>query len=207
VKIVEKHAAPLRVIHWLNVPFIALMIWSGLMIYWANDVYPFFFPEWFYQAFNLQQRLAEGLSLHFLFGWLFVLNGLAYLIWFAASRHWRELVPRCADLKWIAPTILHDLGLRKEAPPKAKFNAVQKVAYTSLILMAVLAVLSGFAIYKPVQLSWLAALFGGYEGARLVHFLMMIGFCLFIVTHVVQVARAGWNNFRAMVAGYEVEND
>jgi thiosulfate reductase cytochrome b subunit len=207
LKIVEKHAAALRVIHWLNVPFIALMIWSGLMIYWANDIYPFFFPEWFYQTFGLQQRLAEGLSLHFLFGWLFVLNGLAYLIWFIAARHWREIFPRFAEAKWIVPTILHDMGLRHEAPPKAKFNAVQKLAYTSLILMAIVAVASGFAIYKPVQLSWLASLFGGYEGARLVHFLMMIGFCLFILTHVVQVARAGWNNFRAMVAGYEVEND
>lgn len=205
MRVIEKHAPTLRVVHWLNVPFICIMIWSGIMIYWANDIYPFFFPEWFYRTFHLKQRLAEGMAYHFFFGWLFILNGLVYLTWLIFSGHWRELMPSPTTFKYIVPTILHDIGLRKAAPPQGKFNAVQKLAYSGAILMSVLLVLSGFAIYKPVQLSWLAACFGGYKGARLIHFLMMILLSLFILTHLVQVIRAGWNNFRAMVAGFEVE--
>jgi thiosulfate reductase cytochrome b subunit len=175
----EKHAFPLRLVHWLNVPFLGLMIWSGWLIYWANDIYtPVFFPKWFYEFFDIPQRLAEGLSIHFFIAWLFVINGTIYLIWLAISGHWR-----------------------------GKYNPFQRIAYSGVVVLATLGVLSGFAIYKPVQLSWLAALFGGYNGARLVHFVVMIALCLFIFVHIVQVIRAGWNNFRAMVAGFEVERD
>lgn len=207
MKITEKHALSLRLVHWMNLPFLFLMIWSGILIYWANDVYPGFFPDWFYKFFRIGGRLAEGMWIHFFVGWLFVFNGLIYLIWFFVSGHWREVIPGLTDFKNALPTILHDMGLREEAPPHGKFNAMQKIAYTSAIGMGVLAVLSGFAVYKPVQLSWLAACFGGYEGARLIHFIMMVSLCLFIAVHIVQVIRAGWNNFRAMVAGFEVEND
>jgi thiosulfate reductase cytochrome b subunit len=207
MKIAEKHSLPLRIVHWINLPLIALMVWSGILIYWANDIYPGFFPEWFYSTFKVDHRLAEGMAIHFFIAWFFIFNGLIYLCWFFGSGHWREIFPNRTTLRDALPVILHDMGLRKEAPKQGKFNAMQRIAYTGLILIAALAVLSGFAIYKPVQLSWLTALFGGYEGARLVHFAMMISICLFAGVHVVQVLRAGWNNFRAMVAGFEVEND
>jgi thiosulfate reductase cytochrome b subunit len=71
--------------------------------------------------------------------------------------------------------------------------------------MAAVLVVSGFAIYKPTQLYPLPLLFGGYQGARLIHFAMTIGLIVFIAVHLLQVARAGWNNFRAMVTGYEIE--
>lgn len=207
MRIVEKHSPILRVLHWLNVPFLALMIWSGIKIYWAYDIYPGFFPEWFYQTFTLGGRLAEGMATHFVIGWLFIINGAAYLIWLFASGHWRELFPDRHTPGQIVPVILHDLGLRPQAPPQGKFNAVQKLMYPGAILLAVLGVLSGFALYKPRQLSWLTTLFGGYQGARLVHFVVMIALSLFILLHVIQVLRAGWNGLRAMVAGFEVKND
>jgi thiosulfate reductase cytochrome b subunit len=84
---------------------------------------------------------------------------------------------------------------------------MQRITYSGILVLAILGVLSGFAIFKPVQLSWLAAGFGGYNGARLVHFVVMIALCIFVFVHIVQVIRAGWNNFRAMVAGFEVERD
>ena len=205
MRITEKHSSPLRFVHWLNVPLLSLMIWSGLLIYWANAAYPGLFPEWFYSLFHISGRLSEGLAVHFLVGWLFVINGFVYLIWFFWSGHWREVLPDRQTLGFALPTILHDMGLRAEAPPQGKFNAMQRLAYSGVIAMAGLEVLSGFAIYKPVQLGWLTACFGGYEGARLVHFIMMISFCLFVVMHLVQVIRAGWNNFRAMVAGFEID--
>jgi thiosulfate reductase cytochrome b subunit len=205
MKTVEKHALWLRIVHWLNVPLLSMMIWSGILIYWANDIYPGFFPQWFYEIFNIESRLSFGIGIHFMIGWLFVINGLIYLAALFLSGHWREIFPNRASMKQLVPTILHDMGLSKVAPPREKFNAAQRIAYTQAIAMGIIGVLSGFAIYKPVQLNWLTKLFGGYEGARLVHFIIMLAFCGFVFVHLVQVLRAGWNNFRAMVAGFEVE--
>lgn len=201
----EKHPLWIRVLHWLNVPLLALMAWSGILIYWANDIYPGFFPEWFYETFGVGHRLAEGLAIHFTVGWLFVINGALYLVLSFLLRHWREIVPGRQSARELVPVVLHDLGLRAEAPPQEKFNAAQKFAYTGAVVLGFLQIASGFAIYKPLQLGWLLVVFGGYEGARLVHFACMIFLFLFVLMHVVQVARAGWNNFRAMVAGFEDE--
>ncbi|HSU62042.1 MAG TPA: cytochrome b/b6 domain-containing protein [Bryobacteraceae bacterium] len=203
-----KHLLAIRWFHWINFPLLLLMIWSGILIYWAFPIYSIgplhFFPKWFYSAFNIDQRLAEGMALHFFFMWFFVINGIAYVIYTLASGEWRLLVPR----SWSAfrdawHVVLHDFHLRKDIPPQDKYNAAQQITYTAIILMGVGSVLSGFAIYKPAQLSWLATLFGGYQGARCVHFVLAAGYVVFFVVHVLQVALAGWNNFRSMVIGYE----
>lgn len=207
-----KHLVAIRWFHWINFPLLFLMIWSGVLIYWAFPIYSIgplhFFPNWFYSVFNIPQRLAEGMALHFFFMWFFVINGIAYVTYTFASGEWRLLVPR----SWSAfrdawHVILRDLHLRKELPPQEKYNAAQQITYTAIIVMGVLSVLSGFAIYKPAQLSWLAMLFGGYQGARCVHFVLTAGYVLFFVVHVVQVALAGWNSFRSMVIGYEAVSD
>ena len=100
--------------------------------------------------------------------------------------------------------VLHDLHLRKTAPPQGLYNAAQKIAYTGVIVMAMGSVVTGLAIYKPAQLSWLASLLGGYQKARWEHFLLMSGFVGFFFMHIAQVIRAGWDNFRSMVAGYSL---
>lgn len=198
-----KHPLWLRWTHWVNFPLLALMTWSGLLIYWANAAYTEFLPEGFYAALGLDGRLAEGMYVHFALGWLFAINGLAYVAFLLAKGHWRELFPDRLALRRAWPTALHELGLRAQAPPQGKFNAVQRIAYTSALALGAIEWLSGLAIYKPVQLGWLAALFGGYEGARLVHFIGMLSLTGFFLLHVLQVARAGWRNFSAMVTGYE----
>jgi thiosulfate reductase cytochrome b subunit len=207
MKTVEKHALWLRTVHWLNVPLVILMIWSGILIYWANDIYPGFFPQAFYTFFQVSHHLAQGLYVHFFVAWFFIINGCIYLVLLFASGHWREIFPNRQTPAQIIPTILHDMGLRKDVPPHDKFNAMQRIAYSGVIVLALIAVLSGFAIYKPVQLEWLTNVFGGYEGARLVHFIVMLSLCGFIGLHLVQVTRAGWNNFRAMIAGFEIKGD
>jgi thiosulfate reductase cytochrome b subunit len=212
-RIEAKHSRATRVFHWINVPLLGLMIWSGLMIYWANDVYRVglggwtlfhFFPDWFYNALNLPHRLAEGMALHFFFMWFFALNGLAYVIYTFASGEWRYLVPGRNSFREAIQVVLHDLHLSKVEPPARKFNAAQQFAYTGVILMGVGSLVTGLAIYKPTQFAWLDWMLGGYETARWVHFLLTIGYVLFFVVHISQVIRAGWNNFRAMVTGYEV---
>jgi thiosulfate reductase cytochrome b subunit len=204
-----KHFRAIRWLHWINFPLLFLMIWSGLMIYWAYPVYGIgpirFFPDWFYSALHLDQRLADGMALHFVLMWFFVLNGIAYVAYTVLSGEWRFLVPRASKTfrdAW--HVFLHDLHIRKELPSQGKYNAAQQIAYSAIVLMGVGSVITGFAIYKPAQLAWLAALCGGYTMARLLHFLLTIGYVVFFIVHVVQVTLAGWNNFRAMVSGYEV---
>ncbi|MGZ3693462.1 MAG: cytochrome b/b6 domain-containing protein [Bdellovibrionota bacterium] len=207
MRINEKHALWIRAMHWLNVPLLALMCWSGLLIYWANDVYPGFFPEWFTNFFHIDHRLAEGLTIHFTVAWPFVINGLLFVLLTFSWHHWQELLPNKTSVKNLLPTVLHDLGFNKRAPAQGKFNAAQQFAYTGVIAMAILQVLTGLAIYKPLQLHNLTWILGGYETARFLHFAIMILLFLFFLLHIAQVIRAGWNNFRAMVAGYEVEDE
>jgi len=199
--------------HWINFPVLAAMIWSGLLIYWANDVYKVrvghdilfsFFPEGFYKKLHVSFRLAEGMAFHFVFMWLFFINGLVYVLYTLFSGEWRELLPNKGSFGEAWQVVLHDLHIRKTAPTQKKFNAAQRIAYTGIIIMGLGSILTGLAIYKPVQLGWLAFCFGGYATARIIHFILTLLYCVFFVVHVVQVIFAGWNNFRAMVTGWEV---
>ena len=98
---------------------------------------------------------------------------------------------------------LHDAHILKKAPPHGKYNDAQRIAYTGVILMGIASTLTGLAIYKPMQLSWLTWLLGGYEWARWEHFWLMVMFVLFFAVNVIQVILAGWSNFRSMITGYE----
>jgi thiosulfate reductase cytochrome b subunit len=199
--------------HWINVPVLAVMIWSGLLIYWANDVYTVslggitlfhFFPDWFYQALDLEHSLAVGMAYHFTFAWFFAINGFLYVLYTFITGEWRHLLPNRHTPREAWHVVLHDLKLRKAPLPRAKFNGAQRIAYTGIILMGAGSLVTGLAIYKPTQLAWLTNLLGGYAWARGEHFMLTVGYVLFFVIHIAQVIRAGWNNFRAMVTGYEL---
>jgi len=205
-----KHLVAVRWFHWVNFPILFVMIWSGLLIYWANDVYSIgplhFFPDFIYRFFRLPYKLAFGMNLHFLFMWFFVVNGILYVAYTLLSGEWRYLVPQSfSAFRDAWHVVLYDLRLRKELPAQKKYNAAQQITYTAIVAMGAGSVLSGLAIYKPVQLGWLAALLGGYEFARLIHFALTIGYLIFFVIHIAQVIRAGWRNFQSMVTGYELE--
>lgn len=207
VTIRKKHALWIRWAHWVNFPILTLMIFSGIQIYWANDIYTKFISDKVFVFLGLDHKLSDGMFLHFTLSWIFVLNGFFYLLYLVFSGEWRELVPNVSSFKDALLVTLHDLGIRKDLPPQGKFNGAQKIAYSSILLLGFVATASGFAIYKPEQLSWLTSLFFGYEGARLVHFISMILFCAFFVVHVAQVVRAGFNNFQSMITGYEVDDE
>ncbi|MBK9528142.1 MAG: cytochrome b/b6 domain-containing protein [Acidobacteria bacterium] len=209
----KKHPLAIRWMHWINFPLLTLMIWSGMLIYWANPVYSIyignyelfkFFPPWFNDFFGIPFRLAEGLQLHFFFMWLFATNGVAYVIYTIASGEWRAIVPVPSSLKRAPLVALHDAHIVKEKPPQGKYNDAQRIAYTSVILMGVGSLLSGLAIYKPLQLAWLTAAFGGYQWARWIHFWLTVSFVAFFAVHVIQVVLAGWSNFRSMITGYDI---
>jgi thiosulfate reductase cytochrome b subunit len=212
-KVIKKHPLAIRWFHWINFPVIAIMVWSGMLIYWANDVYRVgwgnktvlkFFPDSFYKALHIPFRLAEGMSLHFVFMWLFAINGFIYVLYLIFSGEWRLIFPNKKSLKESFLVVLHDLHLKKTTPPQKKYNAAQRIAYTLVIFMGIGSVLTGLSIYKPIQFHTLCAMLGGYEWARIEHFLLTILFTLFFVVHIVQVLLAGWNNFRSMVTGLDV---
>ncbi len=196
----SRPAQPLaiRFTHWLNVVFLVVMAGSGLQILVA---YPQLGEQgrpyaWYpFQGqpppglVTIGEWLAGARHWHFAFAWLFVVNGLVYLAYFVASGEWRERLfwpPR--DARHAGRTVLHDLRLRREAPASiGLYNGMQRLSYTAVLALALLATLSGLALYKPVQLPRLTALLGGYDAARAVHLLVLLALALFTVVHVVQV--------------------
>jgi thiosulfate reductase cytochrome b subunit len=223
IRIELKHPLAIRWMHWVNFPVLFTMIWSGLLIYWndSDNAYQHphaiyrigigkftairFFPDWFYQRLHVPYHVTEGLGYHFFFMWIFGLNGIAYVLYTALSGEWRFLLPEPRSLRDAIQVTLVDLHLRKGLPEQTKYNGAQRIAYTSVILMGAGMLLTGLAIYKPTQAHWLTTLLGGYEMARWLHFWITMSFLAFFVVHIGQVVLAGWNNFRAMVSGREIQ--
>lgn len=174
------HPAPVRIMHWINAVAIFIMIGSGWKIYNDEVIFGWLhFPEWL----TIGKWAQHGLQWHFFGMWIFVLNGLAYLIYgFATGRFRRNLVP----IRWseLVATIKESLRLHLAHDDLTKYNPVQKILYIGVMCVGVVTVLSGLAIWKPVQFSELAALFGSFQTARLIHFLCMTAIVLFVVVHV-----------------------
>jgi thiosulfate reductase cytochrome b subunit len=207
---VKRHHGVVRAAHWLNAVFLAGMIASGLQIYLAFAHFgprgPSYYPNpldggpiprWV----RLGGWLAGGLNWHFALAWPFVITGVVYLAFLVTSGEWRSLLFRPRDLRPALQMQLYYLGLRREHPPQGKHNALQKAAYTFIVLLGGLSVLTGFAVYKPVQLSWLTTLFGGYELARYWHFWAVWIFIAFTLVHIALVLLVDPASLRAIITG------
>ena len=169
-------------------------------------------PNWVYNHISLGPgMLASALRLHWLCAYLFMLNGLAFVIGLVMGGGWRALLPRRTDLRDSLKMVRYYTGLplakltRRAWPhPRfnTKYNALQRVAYFSVPVAALLSVITGWAIHKPMQLYWLTAVFGGYDKARVWHFWLMWVFILFVVPHVILVLADGWDTLRSMITGW-----
>jgi thiosulfate reductase cytochrome b subunit len=178
----------------------------------SADDFSSYRDDWFYNHFSLGTgELSSALRLHWLFAYLFMLNGLLYLVGLGLGGGYKALLPRRTDVRDAIRMQLYYMGLpiakilRRPWPhPKvtSKYNALQRAAYFSMPVFGTLAVLTGWAIHKPQQLSWLAALFGGYDWARVWHFWLMWIFAAFVIPHVVLVFADGWDTFRSMIVGW-----
>jgi len=189
------HPPWVRLTHWVNAVAMVVMIGSGWEIYNASPLFPFVFPR----GITLGGWLAGALLWHFAAMWLLAVNGLIYLaLGIATGRFRRKLVPIrpgevLADAKAaLTGRLAHD--------DLSVYNAVQKLAYLGVILAGIVIVLSGLAIWKPVQLQELTALFGGYDAARYVHFFAMATIVGFLVVHVVMALLVP-KSLRAMITG------
>ena len=179
---VRIHPLVVRITHWVNAFAILVMVASGWRIYNASPLFPFRIPN----ELTLGGWLAGALQWHFAAMWLLVINGIVYVTYGVVSGHFRrKLLP-------ITPrAIFHDVleALRGKLAHEdlSVYNAAQRTAYLAIILCGVVLVLSGLAIWKPVQLQEITAIIGGYESARVVHFLAMALLVLIVLVHVVMV--------------------
>ncbi len=175
------HPLVVRVTHWINAFAMVCMVMSGWAIYNASPFFPFRFPPWA----TVGGWLGGSIAWHFAAMWLLCANGLLYLAYGIGAGHFkRKLLP-------VHPReIAHDaaLALRFRLPhDTGKYNAVQRALYLLVLCLGVLLVASGLSIWKPVQFSWLTALFGGFDFARRVHFVAMAGVVGFVVIHLMLV--------------------
>ncbi len=206
----RRHHWIVRVTHWATALLLAGMITSGLQIYEAYARFgnrggpslpsPFAdteFPAWS----RLGGWLAGALNWHFALMWPLVAVGLLYVGYLLASGQWRALLFRPRDVPGAIQMARYYLRLRRDHPPQGKHNPLQKLAYTSVIVLGGLAVVTGLAIYKPVQLGWLTALLGGFQAARYWHFWIVWIFVAFSVIHVVLVFVVDPASLRAMITG------
>ena len=184
-----------RVLHWTNAVAMVLMIMSGWQIYNASPLFGFSFPG----AITLGGWLGGALLWHFAAMWLLMVNGLIYLVvGFASGRFARKLLPITPS--GVVADVSAALTGKLSHDDLTRYNYVQKLLYAGVIVIGVLVVLSGLSIWKPVQLQWLTALFGGYDVARYVHFICMSAIVAFLVVHVA-LALLVPRSLRAMLIG------
>jgi thiosulfate reductase cytochrome b subunit len=208
---VRRHHWIVRLTHWLTFILVFGMIASGLQIYRAyarfgprgGSHYPNPFEDADFPAWSrLGGWLAGGLNWHFFLMWPLIGVGAVYLVYLVVSGEWRKVVFRPADLWPAVAMTRYYLRLDREHPPQGKHNALQKQAYSGVILLGVLSVLTGFAIWKPVQIGWLTAWFGGYQLARYWHFWAVWLFVGFTIVHVTLVFVADPASLRGIVTGW-----
>jgi len=181
MNLIRVHPLPVRITHWVNVVAVFIMAASGWRIYNASPLFDFRVPD----NLTLGGWLAGALQWHFAAMWLLVINEVAYLLYGFISGHYRRsflpvslrgLLRAFADV--FHGRLAHEVGV---------YNPVQRAAYIAVIAAIILVILSGLAIWKPVQFQGLAALLGDYPGARLIHFIAMSVIVLFVVVHVIMV--------------------
>jgi thiosulfate reductase cytochrome b subunit len=186
----QKHPLTRRIFHWVMALSILAMIGSGWRIYNASPIFPFTFPEWITLGGDVQTSLARhgdpgvasAIAWHFAAMWTLLVSYLLFLLAGIVTGHFRRdflpVGPVSIMRDFVAAATLrleHRLG---------EYNAVQKAAFLGVLTLVAIMILSGIAIWKPVQTYPLELLFGGFQGARLVHFIVMVGIVLFILVHV-----------------------
>ena len=173
------HPLPIRIMHWTNAVAIFMMIGSGWRIYNDDVLFGWLhFPDFLV----IGKWAQHGLQWHFFGMWIFVLNGLAYLAYGTGSGRFRKLFP--ISLREIVGTVGDALRFKLSHDDLTHYNAVQKILDLGIILIGILIVISGLALWKPVQFSELAAVFGSFQTIRLVHFLCMSAIVAFLLVHI-----------------------
>jgi Ni/Fe-hydrogenase b-type cytochrome subunit len=202
-----EHPFLVRLCHWINSVALLVLIGSGLQIFRAFPSFGPKIPE--HDLINIPKQLALGgwlggaLQWHFTFLWIYVATGAVYVGYEIFSRNYRQVLFMPRDIRGVWPMARRYFFFGPKPELNELYNPLQKLAYTSAIVLGVFSVLTGIVLYRPVQFSWLAVLMGGFHLARIWHFAVMVAFLLFIFGHLVMVLLHGWNNFMSMVSGWK----
>jgi len=208
---VYEHPWPVRLTHWINAVALVVMVGSGFQIFRAFPSFGAKIPQkdllhW-PKGLALGAWLAGGLQWHLTFAWIYIGSGLFYVLYEIASGNYRQVLFTPTDASGVWPMVKHYFFFGPKPMARGAYNPLQKLAYTSAIVLGVLSVLTGLAIWKPVQLSWLAWMMGGFHYARIWHFVVMWAILAFVFGHLVMVVLHGWNNFVSMLTGWKKDPD
>jgi thiosulfate reductase cytochrome b subunit len=201
----DEHPAVVRVCHWTIALALAVLIPNGLEVFAAfpsfgekipqvDLVVP---PAWL----RLGGWLGGALQWHFTFAWLLTIAMASYIGYQAITRNGRQVLFAARDIGGVWPMVRHYFFFGPKPAITETYNALQKMAYSAVILLALLSIVTGFALDKPVHLSWLVEAMGGFRLVRVWHFAAMCGVLSFIPGHLVMVALHGWRNFASMWTG------
>ena len=200
-----EHPAIVRLCHWVIALALAVLIPSGLEVFGAfpsfGDKIPqrnLFDPP---SALRLGGWLGGALQWHFTFAWLLTTAIVGYIAYQAITRNGRQVLFVARDLRGVWPMVRHYFLFGPKPPVTETYNPLQKLAYSTALALLIVSVVTGFALYKPVQLSWLVTALGGFRLTRVWHFASMCGVLAFIPGHLVMVALHGWGNFASMWTG------
>jgi Ni/Fe-hydrogenase b-type cytochrome subunit len=216
--IIYRHALITRITHWVNVICLTVLLMSGFqifnahtMLHWGKfgaDFDPSLlkmrFPGW--ATIPGYQDLATGRLWHFFFAWLFVINGLVYLLWGFFSGHFRrDFVPTGEQWRHIGASIREHLMLKFPKGEAARqYNVIQKLVYTGIVLLLPFMLLTGLTMSPAVNTAfpWLLDLFGGRQSARTLHFIFAWAIIGFVIIHLIAILAAGpINEVASMITG------
>jgi thiosulfate reductase cytochrome b subunit len=209
---IYEHPWAVRAAHWVNAVTVTVMTLSGLQIFNAFPSFGAKVPQEdlitaIPRAVTIGGWLGGALQWHFTFMWVFMAAGLLYAVFQGVSGHYKTVLFTSDDVRRVWPMVRHYFLFGPKPAAIAQYNGLQKLAYTGALAFGATSLLTGLVMVKPVQFSTLSLLFGGYHGARLVHFLAMCGLLSFIPGHLLMVALHGWDNFRSMVTGWKYRPD
>ena len=207
VRTAYEHPWAVRFCHWLNTVSLFVMATSGLRIFRA---FPSFGPKIPERdllhvpgSLTLGGWLGGGLQWHMTFAWIYVVTGVIYFGYQILSGNYRQFLFVPKDLPGVWPMIRHYFFFGRKPAQTEVYNPLQKMAYTSAILLGLLSILTGIVLYNPVQFSFLASLMGGFHWARVWHFCVLCALLLFVLGHLIMVILHGWSNFTSMLTGWK----
>jgi Ni/Fe-hydrogenase b-type cytochrome subunit len=202
---VIQHPAVVRVCHWAFALSLLVLIGSGLEVFAAFPSFgeklpqsDLFVPP---SIVRIGGWLGGALQWHFAFAWLLAAAMMLYFAYQVVSGNVRQVLFASRDVRGVWPTARHYFLCGPKPELIETYNPLQKLAYSIALLLIVVSLVTGFALYKPVQLPWLVYGLGGFRLTRIWHFAAMCGLLAFIPGHLVMVVLHGWRNFASMWTG------
>jgi thiosulfate reductase cytochrome b subunit len=194
-----------RIGHWITTVTVFVLLWSGFSMFASERDFAAIvhaFPAWLWSGLLLQGHPVLGRAWHLCFAIVMIANAVWYGVAAVRTASWRRLLPNART--WLRDAVratIAELRSPRETMQQAEYNGAQKVAYTGVMLLGVLMILTGLALWFKRQVPWLIGAMGGQHIVLPLHVILATLLLAFIVIHTVQVLRAGFPTLLSMVSG------